>query len=422
MPQESRPCEPAPPAGAAGAAAPVPQAAGLAIDLAALLQQQAQLRVCSGAATLEHWRDPSWQCPLRQLENQVRQRAVALAAQLRAGGVRAGTTAALLGVPARTLRAWQLGLRGGDAPALLGRPPRRCAAAEAEVVIDYLHGHGPHVGLPSLRATFAALPRVALQDLLDCYRHLWLVSHQRERTELRWLRVGAVWAVDFTEVSRLIDGRYGYVLAVRDLASGQQLAWRAVADMTAQTAARELDLLFLLHGAPLVLKSDNGSAFRAWQWQRLLGQWGVWPLYSPPGQPWYNGAIEASIGSLKNRTQFTAWRHGHEEEWTSADLAEAQRRANERARPRRGTAAEEWAGRRALSTEERVSFGAEVRRLEEAARRQGGVTVDAQLDHYEQAALHREVLESVLVQRGLLLQTRRRIPQRIFGRKTANFR
>jgi transposase InsO family protein len=328
----------------------------------------------------------------------------------------------LLGVPARTLRAWQRNGQALGQPAWLGRPPCRCPDRAAEAVIDYLHGHGPYVGLPSLRATFAEMPRVVLQDLLDGYRHLWLVNHPRYRSELRWLWVGAVWAVDFTEVRQAIDGRYPYVLAVRDLGSGMQLAWRAVADQTAETARRELDLLFLVHGAPLVLKSDNGSAFRAWQWQRLLRLWEVCPLYSPPGRPWYNGAIEASIGSLKTRTQFEACRQGHAEEWTSADLEEARRSYNERARPRRGTAEQEWSGRQGRRGEERRQFGEAVRRQESVMRQQGGKELTAELDHYEQAALHREVLESVLVQRGFLLLTRRRIPQRIFGRKTADFR
>src|SRR5262249_37086453 len=82
----------------------------------------------------------------------------------------------------------------------------------------------------------------------------------------------------------------------------------------------ELQVLLTIHGAPLVLKLDNGAAFRSGWLKRCLRVWGVWPLYSPPGQPWYNGAIEASIGSLKKRTAWQAWRVGHEGEWSGADL------------------------------------------------------------------------------------------------------
>jgi transposase InsO family protein len=423
VPEQPQPAEPTfahAPGDQPGAA--TTHAAAPPIDLAAWLDRPAQLRVCNGATAAERHRDPDWQRRQREWEQQVRGAAVAFADEMRTAGVRAGTTAELLAVPVRTLRSWQLNLRGDRPPALLGRPPSRCAKAEAESVVDFLHGHGPHIGMPSLHATFPELPRAALQDLLDCYRHLWLANHPRELFELRWRRAGAVWAMDFAEVSHPIDEQFRYVLAVRDLASGLQLAWQPVADQTAETVQRELDLLFLVRGAPLVLKSDNGSAFRAGWLKAKLRRWGVWPLYSPPGCPWYNGAIEASIGSLKTRTQFEAWRQGHEDVWTSADLEEARRLANAMKRRRRGTAEEEWAERRAPSEEERDSFGAEVSRLAAAAREQKGIALDAELDHYDQAALHRRVLESVLVQRGFLWMTRRRIPQRIFGRKTADFR
>jgi transposase InsO family protein len=402
------------------AAAPAGQTTAAAapwFDLNTFVERLARLRAASGAAPTRP-RDPDWQRPQRQLEQQIRREAAAWAASLRAGGARAGQAAALLGVSGRTLRDWHSLPDGARPAALLGRPRCRCSDEAAAGVIGYLHAQGPQAGLPSLRATFGALPRVVLQDLLDCYRHLWLSNHPRELIELHWLQPGAVWGMDFTKVSHPIDERYAYAFTVRDLASGLQLLWRAVADETAQTVVQELELLFLIHGAPLVLKSDNGSAFRAGQLKALLRVWQVWPLYSPPGKPWYNGAVEASIGSLKTRTQFEAWRHGREDVWTSADLEEARQHANETAR----APLAEWEARRVPSLAERERFGAEVRRVEQAVRQDKGIALDAELEHYEQAALHRRVLESVLVQHGLLLTTRRRIPQRIFGRKAASFR
>jgi hypothetical protein len=122
------------------------------------------------------------------------------------------------------------------------------------------------------------------------------------------------------------------VLAVRDLASGQQLAWRPVADLSAGTLLPELGLLFTVYGAPWVLKSDNGSAFRAEVVKGFRGRWQVWPLYPPPGARWYNCAIEASIGSLKRRTQFAAWHQGRPGAWTSADLERVRELANTTAR------------------------------------------------------------------------------------------
>jgi hypothetical protein len=69
------------------------------------------------------------------------------------------------------------------------------------------------------------------------------------------------------------------LLAVRDLASGQQLAWRPEDDVTEAPVLVELTLLFTIHGPPLVLKSANGSAFRAWHFKALLRPWQEGPLY-----------------------------------------------------------------------------------------------------------------------------------------------
>jgi transposase InsO family protein len=322
------------------------------------------------------------------------------------------------------LRRWQQCEQAAAGPVWLGRPLARCDADEANRVIGLLNRQGPWVGLPCLQAAFAELPRAELQDLLRGYRHLWASAHPREGYVLHWHRPGTAWAADFSKVAEPIDGVYPYVLAVRDLASGLQLCWRPVPALTAAEAWAELEVLFTIHGSPLVLKLDNGSAFRSEWLKRCLGVWCVWPLYSPPGQPWYNGSIEASIGSLKKRTAWRAWRMGHEGEWTSADLEAARSAANTTARPWGAagpTPAESWSGRRPVGQWKRERFGAEVRRLEARAREEAGMAAEEELDHYTQARLHRGVLTTALVEHGYLSLTRRRIPQRIFGRNVANF-
>jgi len=135
------------------------------------------------------------------------------------------------------------------------------------------------------------------------------------------------------------------------------------------------------------------------------------------------GAIEASIGSLKTRTQVTAYRYGHDGAWTTSDLDAARDLANSSARPRgpRGpTPLDLWEARQAPSAREREAFAVKVRQAEALVRDQGGIAAEAVLDHYEQAAIHRRVLTQVLVDSGYLSITRRRIPQRFFGQKAAN--
>jgi hypothetical protein len=193
--------------------------------------------------------------------------------------------------------------------------------------------------------------------------------------------------------------------------------------VTAWTAWRELALLFTLGGPPLVLKSDNGSAFRAEWFQARLRQQQVWPLYSPPGRPGYNGSIEAGNGSLKTWTQYQAYLAGHDGRWTTADLDHARARANAQSRPRgaRGpTPLQAWESRRPPSAADFQAFALGVEQAEVRLRTAGGITPGAALDHYEQAPLHRRVLTQVLVERGFPTITRRRIPQRFFGQKVAN--
>src|SRR5262249_38673518 len=139
---------------------------------------------------------------------------------------------------------------------------------------------------------------------------------------------------DFTDAPAVIDGMYPYVLAVRDLASSRQLLWLPVPAADGYHARLALASLFVLHGTPLVLKSDNGSPFDAEATLALLYSAGVLPLFSPPYYPEYNGAIEASIGSLTTRTEHHAARHDRPGQWTCDDLAAAQAEANATARPR----------------------------------------------------------------------------------------
>jgi transposase InsO family protein len=371
-------------------------------------------------------RDPACQKDQRQRERQVRAETVALANAWQEQGLSCQTIATLLDCPARTLRHWQQAcLAGGLGARALGRPHLHCTAQESRAVIRFLHGQGPWIGMPTLSGQFAGLPAAELRDLLRLYRHLWVSQHPRQRCLLQWHQVGTAWAMDFTKVVQPIDGVYPYVFAVRDLASGLVLAWRPVLDMSAATAQAELEVLFTIHGAPLVLKSDNGSAFRAASTKQHLGRWQVWSLYSPPGQPGYNGAIEATIGSLKKRTQHAAYLAGHAGAWTTADLERAQQSANLVARPRGSdgpTPQELWAARRPPTWDERAALATQVRRLEEQFRAESGIALDAKPTHYDQAALHRRVLQQVLVERGLLTITRRRLPQTFYSQKVANIR
>jgi transposase InsO family protein len=351
----------------------------------------------------------------------VRRHAVSVAAEIAAVGYTRTEVADLLHVTARTLRQWRRhGSRAGDAIRLIGRPAHRSAPADRNAVIHYLDQYGPGVGLPPLWNAFPAMARAELDDLLARYRRVWRARHQQPLHVLTWTTPGTVWAMDFAEAPTVIDGVGAYLLAVRDLASGRQLLWQPVRDATAAAAAEALAGLLVVLGPPLVLKSDNGSAFGAPAVAALLHNFGVLSLFSPPHTPSYNGSIEAGIGSLKPRTEAHAARQGRPGSWTWDDVAAARLEANAHARPRGLTGPtpdEAWAARASISAAERVSFGRLVEDHRWAARRELGLPSAGPLPVLTDRAVDRVAIRRALVEHGVLLFSGRSIPQRIAGRK-----
>ena len=127
------------------------------------------------------------------------------------------------------------------------------------------------------------MPRCELAELQAAYRR-----HCRrsvERTNLAWgrMRLGH----RSCRPAPPIDGVDHAALAVRDLASGVQLAWQPVPDQTAAPAAAVLKSLIDQHGPPLVLKSDNGSAFLSETFAKVLAEHEIVWLPSPARMPWY---------------------------------------------------------------------------------------------------------------------------------------
>lgn len=327
-------------------------------------------------------------------------------------------TAHRLHLSPRTLRDWCANFRIDMPPLhLLGRPTLRSSRQERTEVLDVLDELGPATSVATLRACFPAMSRAELEDLLRRYRRVWQIRHHVAPYSLHWQRVGAVWAIDFSVAPCRIDGVYLNLLAVRDLASHQQLLWLPVLDMTAETTIENLQMLFTIHGAPLVLKTDNGSAFIAGATREFLTPFGVELLFSPPHTPRYNGAIEAGIGSLKTRTERHATRAGHPGYWTTDDVCAAQVEANATARPHGETDPtpnELWQTRRPISITERQKFQASVRQQREMT------VTDELLSRTEDRRMQREAIRRALVEHDILLFSRRRIPQPITNQKTAN--
>lgn len=360
----------------------------------------------------------------RENEQVIRRHIILTAEQLAEQGWNWSETADLFGLSERTLRDWRLGFAQDlRQPPALGRPVRGATREQRNEVIHLLDELGPSIGVPTLREAFPDLARAELEDIYRRYRRVWRKRNQQSIHVLRWTRPGAVWAMDFHGPRDPIDGLYPNLLAVRDLASGRQLLWLPTRDMTAATTIAALASLFVLHGTPLVLKSDNGSAFIDGDLQKLLDRFGVKILFSPARTPSYNGSIEAGIGSLKSRTEQHAARHGHPGYWTWDDAEAARLEANATSRPLgpSGPSPDQiWQHRPPIAWEERTNFQNTLAAKLQEIDLDHGLAPNHTNTIMAQRAMNRQAIRCALVEHGYLYVTRRRIPLTIHPNKAAN--
>ena len=346
----------------------------------------------------------------RELERVARQRAVRAAAAAATCGMSQAAAARCLHLAPRTLNDWchQTHFRCQ----LRGRTCKQSAPLQRRAALEVLETEGPQLGLETLRTLVPDLPRCELADLLRSFRALYLRDHRWHLEELTWNVTGSVWAIDHAEPPRSIEGTYPAILAVRDLASGMQLAWLPVRDETSRSTAEVLERLFFAHGAPLVVKSDNGSAFRGQDVQQLLTAHEILWLPSPPYLPRYNGSCEAGIGSLQERTLCRAARAGRACDWTTDDLCAARDQANQFGRPlgpQHPAPKEAWQARDTLPTALRAQ-------LHQLAHQHFTNLLATYLENPDiltlaiQHELHRQAMRRALLQLELLSTSRRSIP------------
>lgn len=347
----------------------------------------------------------------RGRELHARLRLASVADVARASGASTAHAARELGVAPSTLGDWtRLWDRESLEPKPLGPPAKRCDRETRQQILEILGERGPGLGLPTLCASFRSVSPRELRHFLARYRRAWLRGRTVVVKELRWTVPGAVMAMDYKQPPALVDGFYPAILSVRDLASHNSLVAQPVTGATARSTADALTALFSEHGAPLVMKSDNGSHFTPPEVTDVLDRFQVLHLLSPPGTPSYNGSCEAGIGALTVRTSHEAARHGRPGQWTSDDVEVGRAAANETGRPWGAsgpTPNEVWLARRPLD-DLRRALGNTVARLELELRGERDL-VGRELDPKELASMRRECISRALVAHGILQVRRRRI-------------
>ena len=126
---------------------------------------------------------------------------------------------------------------------------------------------------------------------------LWLNDGSCVR--LRPAHRGHVWSYDFVQ-DRTHDGKVFRMLCVIDEFSRECLAIRVERKMNARTVLDVLADLFLEHGPPEHIRSDNGPEFIAKALRLWLERLGVQTLYIEPGSPWENGYCESFNSKLRD--------------------------------------------------------------------------------------------------------------------------
>jgi len=344
--------------------------------------------------------------PRRRAEARVRRRSVTLvegaAVSLAEGG-------ALLGVAAPTLRGWKNRRKGGTlGPNPLGRPPAPCDRRTRSAIEDMARTVGPRASVAYIRERFDGVPRSVVEEIV---RYCKMDSRRARRAHLgalRWEKAGSVWSCDWTQPNAPIDGTYGEIFAVRDLASHKTLQMLPSTRRSSELAAKAVEHLFLTHGSPLILKVDGGSEFKTELFLGLMSRFGVTRLLSPEYYPRYNGAIEAGIATLKTHAWYEAAKNGRMGTWTCDDVEAGRLKANEISRPQGpgGPSPDMlWERRPSITARERRAFLATLNEERERVEKCHGAPRTTR----DRKADERQAIQNALERCGYLTVVRRRV-------------
>ena len=126
---------------------------------------------------------------------------------------------------------------------------------------------------------------------------LWLADGSciRRRPEYRH----HVWAYDFV-TDRTHDGRPLKILTVVEEYSRECLAIVVARWLRSIDVLETLAELFVTHGVPAHIRSDNGPEFTAKLIRLWLEALQVQTLFIEPGSPWQNGYVESVNGKLRD--------------------------------------------------------------------------------------------------------------------------
>lgn len=128
-------------------------------------------------------------------------------------------------------------------------------------------------------------------------RRLWL--NEGSCVRLRPEHKNHVWSYDFVK-DRTSDGRAIRILNVIDEYTRECLAMEVARNITSNNVIFCLSELFIQHGQPEYIHSDNGPEFVAKSVTSWLARLGTKTLFIEPGSPWENAYIESFNGKARD--------------------------------------------------------------------------------------------------------------------------
>jgi hypothetical protein len=241
----------------------------------------------------------------------------------------------VVGVPYANLMRWMDRIRR-DEPPVTKPGPQKVEPIDLEKLKEDMqglsHGQSRTAGSGALQQQYRY--QISRRDFLALLRQ---VRDEVKRTRramkrrVEWKAPALIWSVDDAELGR--DGRGEKVMLnnIRDLSSKYTMEPLDGPAASGEEVAAHLESLFIQHGAPLVLKRDNGSNLNHHAVDRVLEKYFVIPLNSPPHYPPYNGGIEQGQGEMKRGLVGVAKktsedRHAHAA-WRAHDLNHKERRS-----------------------------------------------------------------------------------------------
>ena len=126
---------------------------------------------------------------------------------------------------------------------------------------------------------------------------LWLNDGSCIRLRPSWKN--HVWAYDFVH-DRTKDGRAFKMLTVIDEYTRECLAIVTKRKLRSGDVLETLRDLFIRHGVPDHIRSDNGPEFAATAVRKWLEKLEVKPTYIEPASPWENGYNESFNGKFRD--------------------------------------------------------------------------------------------------------------------------